>query len=228
MLTAEVELNLPDRLSSKMIMRFSERLRVDFSTRTLTLIPVAIVLNLALGQIVGLLKLPIFLDSIGTVLVAILAGPWAGAVTGLLTNLLGGFIDPFFPPFAPVAIVIGLVAGFCAKAGWFKVWWKVILAGVLMAVAAAIVATPIRVWLFGGITDSGSSFLIAYLLATGNKLVESVLAVTFLSNIADKVITALVAWVIVLRLSPRYVSRFPRAENILPAEVPPLREESRL
>jgi len=207
-------------------MNFSERLKRDFSTMTLTLIPVAIVLNLVLGQVVSLLKLPIFLDSIGTVLVAILAGPWAGAVTGLLTNLIGGFIDPFFPAFAPVAIVIGLVAGFCARAGWFKVWWKVVLTGLLMALAAAIVATPIRVLLFGGVTGSGSSFFIAYLLATGNALVQSVFAVTFLTNVLDKVITALVAWAIVLRLSKRYVLRFPRAENVLQPETIPASEEA--
>lgn len=207
-------------------MNFSERLKRDFSTTTLTLIPVAIVLNLVLGQGVSLLKLPIFLDSIGTVLVAILAGPWAGAVTGLLTNLIGGFIDPFFPAFAPVAMVIGLVAGFCAKAGWFKGWWKVVLTGLLMALAAAIVATPIRVLLFGGVTGSGSSFFIAYLLATGNAMVESVFAVTFLTNVLDKVITALVAWAIVLRLSKRYVSRFPHAENILQPEAVASPEEA--
>ena len=34
------------------------------------------------------LRLPIYLDSIGTVLVGVLAGPWAGALTGLLSNLI--------------------------------------------------------------------------------------------------------------------------------------------
>ena len=206
-------------------MRFSERLKRDFSTTTLTLIPVAIVLNLVLGQTISLLKLPIFLDSIGSVLVAILSGPWAAAVTGLLTNLIGGVIDPFFPAFAPVAIVIGLVAGFCARVGWFRVWWKVVLTGLLIALAAAIVATPIRVLLFGGITASGSSFFIAYLLATGSAMVQSVFAVTFLTNVLDKVITALIAWIIVLRLSRRYISRFPRAENVLTLESAPTNEE---
>ena len=206
-------------------MRFSERLKRDFSTTTLTLIPVAIVLNLVLGQTISLLKLPIFLDSIGSVLVAILSGLWAAAVTGLLTNLIGGVIDPFFPAFAPVAIVIGLVAGFCARVGWFRVWWKVVLTGLLIALAAAIVATPIRVLLFGGITASGSSFFIAYLLATGSAMVQSVFAVTFLTNVLDKVITALIAWIIVLRLSRRYISRFPRAENVLTLESAPANEE---
>ena len=42
---------------------------------TWVLIPVAIAINIAIGQIVVLLKLPVFLDSIGTVLVAALSVP---------------------------------------------------------------------------------------------------------------------------------------------------------
>lgn len=37
-------------------------------------------------RLLSMLKLPIFLDSIGTVLVGIMAGPWAGGLTGLLPN----------------------------------------------------------------------------------------------------------------------------------------------
>ena len=48
---------------------------------------IGIALNMALGQLAGMLKLPVFLDSIGTILVAVLCGPWAGAVTGLVISL---------------------------------------------------------------------------------------------------------------------------------------------
>ena len=51
---------------------------------TWVLIPVAIAINIAIGQIVVLLKLPVFLDSIGTVLVAALCGPWLCALTRAL------------------------------------------------------------------------------------------------------------------------------------------------
>jgi energy-coupling factor transport system substrate-specific component len=35
-----------------------------------------------------LFRLPIFLDSIGTILAAVLEGPIVGAVTGLISNLV--------------------------------------------------------------------------------------------------------------------------------------------
>ena len=71
------------------------------------------------------LKLPIYLDSIGTVLVGALVGPWAGAVTGGLSNLLWGVVPPplqntFAVPFFYVAVVIGLLAGFFGKRGVFE------------------------------------------------------------------------------------------------------------
>ena len=55
-----------------------------FDTRTIVLIPIAIAINIVLGQTVAtVLKVPIYLDSIGTILVGVLAGPIPGLVTGL-------------------------------------------------------------------------------------------------------------------------------------------------
>jgi energy-coupling factor transport system substrate-specific component len=98
-------------------------LRSDFTTLTWTLIPVAIVINVVVGQIVqNVLKLPIYLDSIGTVLVAVLAGPLAGALTGALSNIVWAivFSSPTSAPFAITALVIGLAAGVLAGRGWFR------------------------------------------------------------------------------------------------------------
>ena len=142
-----------------------EKIKNNFNTQTWVLIPIAIAINIAIGQIVLLLKLPVFLDSIGTVLVAVLCGPWAGALTGALSNVIWGIaIDPGAFPWWPVAAMIGYMAGRMAQWGFFKTWWKVVVTGFVVALTAAIVSTPIAVYLFGGITASGSSFITAYLL----------------------------------------------------------------
>ena len=99
----------------------------QFDTRTIVLIPLAIALNIILGQAVGkALQIPIYLDSIGTILVAALAGPIPGALTGFLSNIVWTYLVP--PPFqnsvpaafAIVAAVIGLMAGGFAWAGWLR------------------------------------------------------------------------------------------------------------
>ena len=197
-------------------MSLSQRLKADFSTLTLALIAVAIVLNIVLGQVVSLLKLPIFLDSLGTILVALLAGPWAAGLTGLLTNLIWGLIsDPVAAAFAPVAMVIGIVAGLCAKYGLFRKWWQAIISGVIIAVTLSIIAIPIRVFMFGGVTGSGADFITAYLLATGRDLFSAVVITVIGDNIIDKVVTALLAWAIVKGLPRRYTGRFPRASAVI-------------
>jgi hypothetical protein len=99
----------------------------QFDTRTIVLMPVAIAINIVLGAAVAnALKIPIYLDSIGTILVAALAGPIPGALTGFLSNTLWTYVVP--PPFnsgaaaafAIVAAVIGLMAGLIARAGWLR------------------------------------------------------------------------------------------------------------
>ena len=196
-------------------MKFFDSIKKDFNTMTWVLIPVAIAINIAIGQIVVLLKLPVYLDSIGTVLVAALCGPWAGALTGALSNTIWGLaIDPNALPWWPVAFFIGLVAGFCAKGGLFKSWWKVVVTGFLVALTAATVSTPIAVYIYGGITASGSSFITAYLLQTGQGVLQAVFSTNFLVEPVDKITTAMLAFSIVQGLSRRFIARFPYPENV--------------
>ncbi len=190
-----------------------DKIKKDFTTMTWVLIPVAIAINIAIGQIVFLLHLPVFLDMIGTVLVGIICGPFAGALTGALSNTIWGLFNPDSLPWWPVALFIGLVAGVCANAGLFKNWWKVILSGFLIALTAAIASTPIAVYLYGGISASGSSLITAYLMQTGQGVVSAVFSTGFLVEPVDKISTAMLAFVIIQGLSKRLVARFPRPEN---------------
>lgn len=196
-------------------MAFIEQLKKHFTTTTTVFMAVAIVVNIVIGQLVSLLKLPIFLDSIGTILVGVLAGPVAGGLTGLLTNLIWGIISsPVAAAFSPVAMVIGIVAGLCARYGLFKSWWLAIIAGVIITVFNAVVAVPIRLYMFGGITGSGADFLTAYMLALGKDLFGSVIVTVFTSNLLDKVATAVLVWGIIKALPERTTHRLTRAESI--------------
>ncbi len=65
------------------------------------LIVISIAINMIGGQLASMVKLPIFLDSIGTLISAVLLGPVIGMLTGLLTNLLWGLLtDPIAAAFA--------------------------------------------------------------------------------------------------------------------------------
>ena len=131
-----------------------ESISRQFGTRTIVLMVVAIALNITLGQTVGTaLKLPLYLDSIGTILVGVLCGPVAGAATGILSNLiwtfgLAGtpFGAPYAWPFALVAGVVGLLAGLFGYAGVFRTRpstpWPALIGGI----AGAAVVLGALVW----------------------------------------------------------------------------------
>ncbi len=118
----------------------------QFTLRVVALMPIAIAINIVLGQTVAAaLKIPIYLDSIGTILVGVLAGPIAGAATGALANILWAYVipPPFqYPPaaaFAVVAAVIGIAAGLAGRYGVMRPrpgrsTGQLIVAGVLVAV----------------------------------------------------------------------------------------------
>ncbi len=121
----------------------------DFTTAVLSLMAVAIAINIAVGSIVYALRLPIYLDSIGTVLVGALAGPWAGALTGILSNLIWSILpipggaSPTAAFFAPVAGVIGLMAGFWASRGVFQFRSDDARAGGFLSLAAGFVGAAV-------------------------------------------------------------------------------------
>lgn len=99
---------------------FTERIKSQFSTKSLVLIPIAVGINLIGGTLCSALKLPLFLDMIGTVVVACLSGVWVAALCGLLTNVfLAMAANPVYLPYSIVSIMCAVVTGCMVKAGFF-------------------------------------------------------------------------------------------------------------
>ncbi len=194
----------------------TDRMKKDFGTLTWVMIPVAIAINIAIGQLVYALKVPLYLDSIGTVLVGVLAGPWAGALTGLLSNLIWGMsgLNPTYAPFAAVGAIIGMLAGLFSEAGWIRTWWKVLLAGLITGLISAAVSAPIAAYVFGGVTGSGTDLVVAFFRNFGFGVLPASFAQGVTSDPLDKLATFLVVWLIVQGLPKRFLARFPRAEHV--------------
>jgi energy-coupling factor transport system substrate-specific component len=193
-----------------------ERSKQGFSTLTLVMIPVAIAINIAVGQLIYTLKIPLYLDSIGTILVGVLAGPWAGALTGLLSNLIWGLtgLNVTYAPFAAVGAVIGMLAGLFSEWGWLRAWWKVLLAGLITGLVAAALSAPISAYVFGGVTGAGSDVVVAFFRGIGLGILPSSFAQGVSSDPLDKATSFLIVWLIVQALPLRFVARFPRADSV--------------
>jgi len=271
----------------------------QFDTRTIVLIPIAIAINIILGQTVSAaLKVPVYLDSIGTILVGALAGPIPGALTGLLSNTIWTFIlggtplgSPYAWPFAIVAAEIGLLAGIFGRLGFFRsrpntptpkllagaavalvilaalgywgvlpaftkgvtffgdlttvnsffvvVAWLIaiglvgagiglvalllvrrdlgvafiVVCGAICGVVSALISAPISAYFFGGVTGSGTDFLVAAFQQAGSTLSSAVLQQGLISDPIDKTITYIVVFTLLQMLSRRFTARFPQGEQ---------------
>ena len=132
---------------------FWEGIKAQFSTKSLVLIPIAVGINLIGGTLCSALKLPLFLDMIGTIVVACLSGPWVAALTGLLTNLFLALVaNPVYLPYAAVSVLCGLVVGYMVKAGLFRKKWGVVVIWLVCTLVNAISASLITAFVYGGAT----------------------------------------------------------------------------
>ena len=182
----------------------------QFNTVTLVMIPIAIAINIAVGQLALLIKVPLYLDSIGTILVGVLAGPWAGAVTGFLSSViwtLAGWY-PAAIAFAGVAAIIGALAGVSGRAGWPNSWWKAILAGLLTGLAAAILSAPIATYVFGGVMGSGTDAIVAMARSFGLDSLGANIAQGTFSDPMDKMASYLLVYLVLRALPLRFLARF--------------------
>jgi energy-coupling factor transport system substrate-specific component len=164
---------------------------------------------MVMGQIVRFVKLPLYLDSVGTVLAGVLGGPWAGAVAGGLTNVIAGLtIDPVSLPFAVVAIVIGMAAGAWTRLGWMKKFYLPPFAGIVTGVLAAFLSAPLSAFIYGGATGTGMDVVVGAFRAAGNSVVVSSLYQGLTTDPIDKLVTFVIVYLIVVALPPRLRARF--------------------
>jgi len=180
-----------------------------FTTPRLVVIALGAALNFSIGSIVYLVKLPIYLDSIGTILVALLLAPdrkaaffcaWAAAWAGTAVSSL---VNPFLPWFAATDVAIAAISALVTirAADIFRARplrpvpfvATVLVCGAITGVVAAIVSAPVVAYVFGGVTGSGSAFVVAFFLKTGEQLMNAVLLSGLAADPVDKVLQVLLA-----------------------------------
>ena len=167
-------------------------------TYVIALVPVASVLNVIGGTVAGALKLPIFLDMIGTAVVAMTIGPWWGALVGVITNLTMGFLTgPVSIPFAACNVVGALVWGYGTRWGFANDKLRFFGLSVASAVFVSLMAAPIVIFVFGGATGHASDVLTAGLLAAGNDMWAAVFSSNIIVSSADKILSSFLALAII-------------------------------
>lgn len=189
---------------------------------TLVLIPVALVLNIVLGQFVGSTLVPFYLDAIGTVLIAVLAGPAAGAATGALSSIVWSFFNPTVLPFAAGAALIGCLAGLAARYGLFRRFYLAPVAGFLTGIIAGVVSAPVAAFVYGGTSGAATGAIVSAFRAMGDTLLAAITKQALLSDPMDKAIVFTIVAVLAYALPRRARQQFPfiRRHRVLAGNSP--------
>jgi energy-coupling factor transport system substrate-specific component len=152
----------------------------------------SLALNLLLGELALQLSLPLYLDALGTTLLAVACGPLAGAACGALTSAVWELWRPGMIYWAPSGAAVGLCAGWCMRMGLFRHWATTLMAGGILAAAATLVSVPIRLLADGALT-SGEGVISQLLIRSGKDVWEAVISTSYLVELTDKVSISLLA-----------------------------------
>lgn len=192
----------------------SHRHRMPLSARQLALIPSAVALNVAIGIVTAQLGLPVYLDTIGTVLAAALAGPWAGVITGLVSQVTTSLLNTFmWLPFAAVQVLIALLAALTARRGGFRALPPSIGWGILVGLAAGALSAVISYVVFEGVTAPGVTAVTTALVGTGLTRAQAVTLASVGTDIVDKALVFLLVGGTLRALPIRVASRFAWAQR---------------
>jgi energy-coupling factor transport system substrate-specific component len=179
------------------------------SVPTLGFILAAALLNAGVGCGAQLLKLPVFLDLIGSITVAVLLGPVAGVAAAVLGILLLGLLTtPIAFAYAGTAVVATLCAGWFTRWGYLRRWPATIGFGILLGIISAVISAPITAYFFGGITFVGADSVIAFFKSTGHAIATSVFLGGLSIDPLDKLLVSVCAFLLIAVLPDRLTARF--------------------
>lgn len=173
--------------------------KTRFNAATIVLIPACIGINYLGKLFAATLKLPLWLDSIGTCLGACLGGPVIGAICGALNNLIYGATtgDSVTLVYALTSLFIGLGVGIMARLGFMQSLGKSLLTALVGGFAAVAVSTPLNVIFWGGTTGNvWGDAAFAATQAAGMSVGLGSFIDEVIVDVPDKIITVVIVYLI--------------------------------
>ncbi|MDD2971018.1 MAG: hypothetical protein PHE02_02660 [Lachnospiraceae bacterium] len=174
------------------------------------LIPLGIAVNFVLGQIVTLLRLPVYFDAVGTMVVGALCGPVYSIIAALATGALLSITSPSNWFYMANYLAVGITAGLFAKWGFFKKLPKSVIYGIIIGVICGVAGSAVTVAVYGGYTASPTGIITGAIvktfhlgLFTANTISEC------FSDIIDKIPSAIIAFLIVKAVPNRFLLKLP-------------------
>jgi energy-coupling factor transport system substrate-specific component len=125
---------------------------------------------------------------------------WAA---GWMSLAVSGLVNPFLPWFAMTDVAISLVTALLTV-GAAEIFRarplrtvpfvaQVLLCGIATGIVSGVVSAPVVAYLFGGVTGSGSAFVVAVFLKAGQHLMNAAMFSGLAADPPDKILQVLFA-----------------------------------
>ncbi len=143
-------------------------------------------------------SLPVWMDSLGTVIAAYVCDPFCGAVVGMCGNIMYGFKDPVAVVYGLTSIVIGVTVGVTARKKMFESVFGTLTVSVIVTLFSVLISTPLNMLTTEGeVGNEWGDGVSAYLLESEvNPVICSAIG-EFYVDFLDKVITLMILYALI-------------------------------
>lgn len=192
--------------------------KTKWNAACFVLIPACIGINYLGKLFASVLKLPLWLDSIGTCIGGILGGPIIGGICGAANNLIFGFTtgDSITLVYALTSLGIGAAAGIMARLGHMKTLSGALLTACVAGFTAVVISTPLNLIFWGGTTGNiWGDAVFAWSQASGLPVILGSFLDEVVVDIPDKFITLLIVFTIVKGLPRKLTSLYELDDEVI-------------
>ena len=191
--------------------------KTKLNAACIVLIPACIGINYLGKLFASVLKLPLWLDSIGTCTGAVLGGPIIGGICGAANNLIYGFTtgDSITLVYALTSLGIGIAVGIMARLGRMKKLSGAVLTACVAGFVAVLISTPLNILFWGGTTGNlWGDAVFAWSQASGLPVALGSFLDEVIVDVPDKLITLLIVFAIIKGLPKKLTSLYEMGDEV--------------
>ena len=191
--------------------------KTKLNAACIVLIPACIGINYLGKLLASVLKLPLWLDSIGTCIGAVLGGPIIGGICGAANNLIYGFTtgDSITLVYALTSLGIGVSVGIMARLGRMKKLSGAVLTACVAGFVAVLISTPLNILFWGGTTGNlWGDAVFAWSQASGLPVALGSFLDEVIVDVPDKLITLLIVFAIIKGLPKKLTSLYEMGDEV--------------
>ena len=191
--------------------------KTKLNAACIVLIPACIGINYLGKLFASVLKLPLWLDSIGTCIGAVLGGPIIGGICGAANNLIYCFTtgDSITLVYALTSLGIGVAVGIMARLGRMKKLSGAVLTACVAGFVAVLISTPLNILFWGGTTGNlWGDAVFAWSQASGLPVALGSFLDEVIVDVPDKLITLLIVFAIIKGLPKKLTSLYEMGDEV--------------